>query len=45
MDKASPRQAGVGFIFITLVLAVIGFGLLIPVLQKLIVQLNGGEIA
>ena len=45
MDQASPRPAGVGFIFVTLVLAVIGFGLLIPVLPKLIVQLNGGEIA
>jgi DHA1 family tetracycline resistance protein-like MFS transporter len=45
MDKASPRQAGVGFIFVTLVLAVIGFGLLIPVLPKLVVELNGGEIA
>lgn len=45
MDKASPRQAGVGFIFVTLVLAVIGFGLLIPVLPALIVQFKGGDIA
>jgi DHA1 family tetracycline resistance protein-like MFS transporter len=45
MDKAAPRQPGVGFIFITLVLAVIGFGLLIPVLPALVVQLTGGEIA
>lgn len=43
---ASPtRPAGVGFIFVTLVLSVVGFGLLIPVLPALIVQFRGGDIA
>lgn len=45
MDSSPQRQAGVGFIFITLVLAVVGFGLLIPVLPALVVQLTGGEIS
>jgi DHA1 family tetracycline resistance protein-like MFS transporter len=45
MEKTSGRQAGVGFIFITLVLAIVGFGLLIPVLPKLVVQLQGEGIA
>ena len=33
------------FIFVTLVLAIVGFGLLIPVLPKLIVQFQGGDMA
>ena len=45
MSQSSPRQPGVGFIFVTLVLAVVGFGLLIPVLPALVVQLTGGEIS
>ncbi len=45
MEKPSGRQPGVGFIFITLVLAFVGFGLLIPVLPKLVVQLRGGDLA
>jgi len=45
MSSPSPRQAGVGFIFVTLVIAIVGFGLLIPVLPKLVVQLNGGDLA
>jgi len=45
MEKSSPRQPGVGFIFITVTLSVIGFGLLIPVLPALIVQLTGGSIS
>ncbi|HEY4302661.1 MAG TPA: TCR/Tet family MFS transporter [Candidatus Didemnitutus sp.] len=34
-----------GFIFITLVLAIVGFGLLIPVLPNLIVQFRGGSVS
>ncbi len=45
MDQRSPRQPAVGFIFVTLVLAIVGFGLLIPVLPKLVVQFQGGDIA
>lgn len=43
--SAPPRQPALGFIFVTLVLAIIGFGLLIPVLPQLIVQFEGGDIA
>lgn len=41
---SSPRKPAVGFIFVTLALAIVGFGLLIPVLPKLIVQFRGGDI-
>jgi DHA1 family tetracycline resistance protein-like MFS transporter len=43
MSEKSARQPGVGFIFVTLVLSIVGFGLLIPVLPKLIVQYEGGD--
>ncbi len=43
--SSSARKPATGFIFITLVLAVIGFGLLIPVLPRLIVELQGGDLA
>jgi DHA1 family tetracycline resistance protein-like MFS transporter len=33
----------VGFIFVTLVLSIVGFGLLIPVLPKLIKEFQGGD--
>ena len=45
MAPPSPRRPAVGFIFVTLVLAIVGFGLLIPVLPALIVQFQGGETA
>ncbi len=45
MVPTSPRQPAIGFIFVTLVLAIVGFGLLIPVLPKLIVQFEGGDLA
>lgn len=45
MESTTQRQAGVGFIFVTLVLAVVGFGLLIPVLPALVVQLTGQGIS
>ncbi|MEZ4893337.1 MAG: hypothetical protein R2778_10010 [Saprospiraceae bacterium] len=35
------RSAAVGFIFITLLLDVIGFGIIIPVIPKLIMGLSG----
>ncbi len=35
------RQAAVGFIFVTLLIDVIGFGIIIPVLPKLITHLTG----
>ena len=38
---ANPRKAAVGFIFITLLIDVMGWGLIIPVMPKLISQLKG----
>lgn len=45
MNSESARQPAVGFIFVTLVLAIVGLGLLIPVLPRLIVQFQGGDLA
>ena len=42
---SSPRQPAVGFIFVTMVLSVLGFGLLIPVLPALVKEFNGGDTA
>jgi len=42
---APARQPAIGFIFVTFVLAIVGFGLLIPVLPKLIVEFQGGDVA
>jgi DHA1 family tetracycline resistance protein-like MFS transporter len=39
------RQAAVGFIFITLLIDVIGFGIIIPVFPKLIVHLTGTDMS
>jgi DHA1 family tetracycline resistance protein-like MFS transporter len=45
MDAAAPRKPSLGFIFITLVLLVLGFGIIIPVLPGLVTQFEGGNIA
>ncbi|GAB3842772.1 TCR/Tet family MFS transporter [Hymenobacter jeollabukensis] len=42
---AEPRKAALGFIFVTLLIDVIGFGIIIPVVPKLIQQLTGGTIS
>jgi DHA1 family tetracycline resistance protein-like MFS transporter len=42
---ASKRNAAVGFIFITLLIDIIGFGIIIPVMPKLISQLNHVDIS
>ena len=39
------RKAAVGFIFITLLLDVIGLGIIIPVIPALIQELTGGSIS
>lgn len=41
---ATPRKAAVGFIFITLLIDVMGWGLIIPVMPKLISSLKGISI-
>ena len=45
MSSPSVRKPAVGFIFITVVLAIVGFGRLIPVLPRLIVQMRGNDEA
>lgn len=39
------RQAAVGFIFITILLDVIGLGIIIPVIPSLIQELTGGDMS
>ena len=39
------RKPALGFIFVTLVLDILGIGLIIPILPKLIEQLSGGNIS
>jgi DHA1 family tetracycline resistance protein-like MFS transporter len=43
MSNLSVRKPAISFIFVTLVLSIVGFGLLIPVLPKLIVEFEGGD--
>ena len=44
--SASERKPQVFFIFVTLALSIMGFGLLIPILPKLITQeFSGGDTA
>jgi len=40
----TPRKAAVGFIFITLLIDVMGWGLIIPVMPKLISELKGIQV-
>lgn len=39
------RQAALGFIFVTVLIDVIGFGIIIPVLPQLIQSLTGGDMS
>ena len=39
------HSAAVGFIFVTLLLDVIGFGIIIPVIPKLIMGLTGKDLS
>ena len=45
MKDSSPRPPALGFIFVTLVLLVLGFGIIIPVLPGLVTQFEGGSVA
>jgi DHA1 family tetracycline resistance protein-like MFS transporter len=38
-----PKRAGLGFIFVTLLLDILGLGLLIPILPQLVLELAGGR--
>jgi len=43
MQAPAQRKPALGFIFVTLVLLVLGFGIIIPVLPRLIVKFQGGD--
>jgi len=43
MNTTQGRAPAMGFIFVTMVLAIMGMGLLIPVLPKLVVEMRGGN--
>lgn len=43
MTSTSARAPALSFMFVTMVLAIMGMGLLIPVLPKLIVEMQGGD--
>jgi len=45
MDTPPPRKPALGFIFITLVLLMLGIGIIIPVLPGLITHFKGGSVA
>lgn len=45
MSTSSPRTPALGFIFVTLVLLVLGFGIIIPVLPGLVTQFEGGSVS
>jgi DHA1 family tetracycline resistance protein-like MFS transporter len=38
-----PRKAGLGFIFVTLMLDILGIGLVIPILPRLVLSMTGGR--
>jgi MFS transporter, DHA1 family, tetracycline resistance protein len=42
---SSKKQAALGFIFVTLLIDVIGFGIIIPVVPQLIQELSGGTLS
>jgi MFS transporter, DHA1 family, tetracycline resistance protein len=42
---SNKRSAAIGFIFVTLLLDVIGFGIIIPVIPKLIMGLTGKDLS
>jgi len=44
MRPATTRQPGLNFIFVTLLLAMVGVGLLIPILPRLVVQFSGNDL-
>jgi MFS transporter, DHA1 family, tetracycline resistance protein len=45
MASSLPRKPALGFIFVTLVLMVLGFSIIIPVLPGLVTKFEGGNIA
>ena len=44
LDPKSPRKAAMIFIFVTLLIDILGIGIVIPVLPELIKELVGGKL-
>ena len=45
MTASPARRPALGFIFVTLLLAMLGGGLVIPVLPGLVTEFQGGDVA
>ena len=45
MEAPAPRKPALGFIFVTLILMVLGFSIIIPVLPNLVTQFESGNVA
>lgn len=45
MEAKPTRKPALAFIFVTLVLVVLGFGIIIPVLPNLVKEFKGGDVA
>ena len=43
--KKNQKQAAIGFIFITMLIDITGWGIIIPVIPKLIKELINGDIS
>jgi len=43
--KQNKKQAAIGFIFITMLIDITGWGIIIPVIPKLISELINGDIS
>ena len=43
--KQNQKQAAIGFIFITMLIDITGWGIIIPVIPKLIKELINGDIS
>ena len=43
--KKKEKKAAIGFIFLTLVIDITGWGIIIPVVPKLIQELTGGDLS
>lgn len=45
MKSSSGRAPAIGFVFVTMLLAIVGFGLVYPVLPGLVTEFEGGRLA
>src|SRR5258706_15324523 len=45
IEKAGPRRAAFGFVFVSAVTTAMSFGLMIPIMPALLKQFTGGDTA